>query len=290
MNEAIFQTFLLLATFNIALISVTIANFAVSASYLGRETRLTRKRMEKRKQRLSEKLRELQEKTLQIESLKKEIKEAEKDMSRLNSRIFLLSWLGAVILPTSSFMFSFIFAVLGMNADILFSPQIQNTEVSGFVAASSSFMVGGFILLLVVIGVIDSAARKVPVPEFEVYFPDLTKTTKIKCKASAVITVCVNNRGEDMGENERIFVNFPPEFKVFELAGEYHIFKQGKDTDHPNFTAAIFSIDFHHIDTAFNLKIQLMPPDEKKPFQIPVDIYERKTERTKLELAIEVID
>jgi Flp pilus assembly protein TadB len=102
MSESIFQTFFLLASFSIALIAVAIANFAVSASYLGRETRLTRSRMEKRKRKLSAKLEELQKKEqqTQIEDLEQEIKKAKKDISNLNSRLFTLSWLGAVVLPS----------------------------------------------------------------------------------------------------------------------------------------------------------------------------------------------
>ena len=66
----LFQTLLLIATFDIALISITIANFAVSASYLGRETRLTRWRLEKRKQRLSMKLKELQSENFEMYNLR----------------------------------------------------------------------------------------------------------------------------------------------------------------------------------------------------------------------------
>ena len=111
MVESIFQTFLIFATFNIALVSVAIANYAVSASYLGRETRLSRKRMERRKQKLSKKLNDLQ-KDVRIDEIKREIKKAEKDISGLNTRLFLLSWVGAVIGPTAFFIVSFIAAIL----------------------------------------------------------------------------------------------------------------------------------------------------------------------------------
>jgi S-adenosylhomocysteine hydrolase len=59
------------------MISVSIANYAVSASYLGRETRLIRIRMENREQELDEKIKELQTKGLSIEELKKETKKEE---------------------------------------------------------------------------------------------------------------------------------------------------------------------------------------------------------------------
>ena len=102
MAESVFQTLLLLAYFDIALLSITIANYAVSASYLGRESRLSRWRMERRKAKLLKRLKELHE-TAQIETIKNEIKEADAEKRKLRTHIFLLSWLGAVILPSIFF-------------------------------------------------------------------------------------------------------------------------------------------------------------------------------------------
>src|SRR4030043_52266 len=108
------QTFLLIATFDIALISIAIANFAVSASYLGRETRLTRRRLEKRKDQLDMKIKELQAKgKIELEDLKKEIRKAEKERNKLGQRILFLSWGGAVIIPCIFFIVSLLNAIYG---------------------------------------------------------------------------------------------------------------------------------------------------------------------------------
>lgn len=176
------QTFLLIATFNIALISVTIANYAVSASYLGRETRLTRSRMEKRKQELMVRFKEMQEDN-RLDTLEQEIKKAKRDISKLSRRIFILSWFGAVISPSSLFILSLITAILGMNIEILTTSLLtQNIWEQQFMMFSTGTLALGFFLLLVVIGVIDSAARKIPVPEFEVFFGNKSKTVKLKRK------------------------------------------------------------------------------------------------------------
>jgi hypothetical protein len=121
MIESILQTFLFLATFDTILISVSIANYAISASYLGRETRLTRRRMEKRKQELDVRIKELQKKGLSIKDLEVETKKAKDDMNTLKNRLFFLSWIGAVLVPSLFFVVSLVISVLGINSDILFT-------------------------------------------------------------------------------------------------------------------------------------------------------------------------
>jgi hypothetical protein len=284
MIESILQTFLFLATFDSILISVTIANYAISASYLGRETRLTRRRMEKRKQRLDGTIRELQAKGLPIEELKKETKKAEGDITALNNRLFFLSWSGAVILPSICFVISLVFAVIGMNSDIL----LPNISIDGLMSSSLSFLGLGFVFLLIVISVIDSAARKLPIPEFDVYFEPKTDTLKMKRKERRLIEFSVCNKGEDIAQNLQIFVNFPPVFKLY--PDSYIIAKQTTETSYPNYNAAIFKIRMIHVDTISQLYLDLEAPDEITSYDIPLHIYERKTGLTKYKLVIQTTD
>jgi hypothetical protein len=289
MIESILQTFLLLATFDTILISVSIANFAVSASYLGRETRLTRWRMEKRKQKLSERIKELQNKGLSIEDLKKETKEAENDINALGTRIFFLSWLGAVVFPSIMFIISLIFALLGMNIEILLpNGQAQGLMEQNLLATSAATLGFGFFILLLVIAFIDSAARRLPIPEFDVYFEPKTDTLKMKRKERRSIEFSVHNRGEDIAQNLQIFVNFPPVFKLY--LGSYDIVKQTTETDFPNYNAAVFKTRMIHVDTITLYYLDLEAPDEIESYDIPVYIYERKTGLTKYKIAIQVID
>lgn len=289
MVESVFETLLLLAYFDIALISITIANYAISASYLGREYRLSRWRMDKRKQKLLEKLKELKQET-QIGSIKKEIGEEEKEEKEIGRRILLLSWLGAVVAPSMFFIISFISAIIGMNSEIL----SNDVVVQGFLqresmTISSSFIGGGFIILLAVIGVIDSAARKLPIPEFGVTFPDGTKALKMKRNERKTIELCVTNKGEDIAEYFQIFVMFHPIFKV-NVKGFYSVAKQPTQSDFPEYNAAIFNEEIMHMDTTLQLLIDITSPGVKETYEIPIDIYERKTGKSKHKLTIEVID
>ncbi len=289
MVESVFQTLLLLAYFSIALLSITIANYAVSASYLGRESRLSRWRMERRKKKLLAKLKELREETDQINSITKEIKEANTEQRGLGIRIFLLSWLGAVILPSMFFVTSFVCSAFGMNTEILVQdPETQRLLEQQLIIFSSGTLATGFMILLFVIRTIDSAAKRVPIPEFEVNFKNLAKTVKLKRKDRATVSLCIRNKGEDIAEDVLILINFPPDFEVH--AEGYLTCKQGMETDYPDYDAAIFSKELFHIDTMLYLDVTITAPDERKSYEIYTSVFERKTGLSKHKLTIEVVD
>jgi hypothetical protein len=289
MLESVFQTFLLLAYFDIALLSITIANYAVSASYLGRESRLSRWRMERRKKKLRETIKDFKE-TAQFGKFKNEINKIGAEERRLGIRIFLLSWLGAVILPSMFFAMSLICAVVGINSEILTtSSVIQHFLQQQLIEFSVGALGIGFMVLLFVIRAIDSAARKLPIPEFEVYFENRANKIKITRDQRKSILFCINNKGEDVAQDVQVFVFFPPAFEVHE-SGNYDITRQGSETDFPDYNAAIFREDLFHIDTILNLFIDITSPDEKKTYEIPLQIYERKIDPSKHKLEIEVTD
>jgi len=292
MIESILQTFFFLATFDTILISVSIANYAISASYLGRETRLTRRRMEKRTQELDARIKELQNKGLSIEGVEKEATKAKSDMDALKRRLYFLSWIGAVLVPSFFFVVSLVLSILGMNTDILLTYlEIagQNTLVQSLLLYSVLSLGGGFSILLVVIGIIDSAARKIPIPEFEVYFKGcLLKTLKCKRKQMSVITLCIKNKGEDLAEEALVLVHFPPTFEVQPI--KYAIIKQGPETDHPNYNSAIFDIDRMYPDTVLHTDVRITTPDDNEIHEIYVSIYETKSGHSEYKLTIQTTD
>lgn len=286
----IFQTFLLIATLDIALIAVTIANYAVSASYLGRETRLTRWRLEKRKDQLDKKVKELQAKgSLQLRDLKKEIKEAEDEQERLGVRIVLLSWIGAVVIPCILFIISLVIAVLGMNSDILVGSEFANVLNTQFIVFSSGILAIGFAMLLIVIRTIDSAARQIPLPEFEISFMDFEKIAKAKRNEQTEVTVCLRNKGEDIAENIKFIALFSPEFKLHAKT-PYYVVHQSATSDRPDYNAAVFDFDSQHVDIRLILDMLVTVPDKRGTYEIPVEIYESKTGKSTHRLFIEVTD
>jgi len=219
MAESVFQTLLLLAYFNITLVAITIANYAVSASYLGRESRLSRWRMERKRGKLVERLKELRE-TTQVETIKNEIKEDDQERARLRNRIFLLSWTGAVLLPLTLFGISLVCAIIGMNSEVVtVNIEAQQLLQQQSIIASVATSGGGFLILLLVVRTIDSAARKLPIPEFDVYFENRTNEITLKRNEKAMVTVYVDNKGEDIAENVEVFIAFPKVFKIIKGSG-----------------------------------------------------------------------
>lgn len=277
----IFQTFLLIATFDIALISITIANYAVSASYLGRETRLTRRRLDTRKDQLNRRIQELQAKgTVEIQDLKSEIQKAVKESKKLGNRITLLSWSGAVIVPCILFITSFIIAVYGLNLD-------DGYLIS--LVASPLFLAMGFSVLLAVIGTIDSAARQIPLPEFDIVFEENAETLTLKRKQEASFKLYIYNKGEDIAENVEVFVFFPPAFEVLPRK-VYEIFKQDTYSNHPNYICVVLNYDLIHSGVFNWFTIKVKVPDEKRDFVIPVYLHEGKIGEIKTSLTIKVTD
>jgi len=278
---------MLLAYFDIALISITIANYAVSASFLGRESRLSRQRMERREQELLDRLKGLRE-TTQIESIRNEIKQSGKEKRGLSVRIRLLSWLGAVILPSTFFIISLICSILGMNAEVVWSgAYLEN--LNWLIGASALFISVGFSILLVVIRTIDSAARKVPIPGFEVCFPDRTNKSVLKRNQQTEIEILITNKGEDIAENMQIFVTFPNAFKILGR-NHYESYESDPLGRFPNCIYAMFKKDLLHIQITTHIYISVTAPNVNKEYETNVQILEKKIGSTRSKLFIEVID
>lgn len=289
MIESIFQTFFFLATFDTILISVSIANYAISASYLGRETRLTRRRMEKRNQELGTRIKELQKKRLSVEDLEIETTKAREDIDVLKRRLFFLSWVGAVLLPSFCFVVSIILAVLGMNSDMLITDfGITGPLVMDLMLFSVGLLAAGFFFLLLVIRVIDSAARKIPIPEFDIYFNNYERILKCVRKQFSDIIIKVNNKGEDVAENVMIFVHFPPAFQVIGMG--YAVTKQGPETEYPNFNTAVINVERIYPDTTLNNIIKIKSPDDTQIHEIFIAIYEAKSGHSEYKLTIQTTD
>jgi len=290
MIESIFQTFFLLATFDTILISVSIANYAISASYLGRETRLTRARMRKRKQKLDTRIKELQAKGLLIGDLKRETKQAEDDIKSLSNRLFFLSWTGAVLLPFLCFIGSFLIAVFGMNTGIIpnLPANFQDDFIRNSVISSSACLGLGFLFLLVVVGVIDSAARRIPVPEFGVTFGNYESKIELKCNEKKSIMLNVENVGEDVAEDAQVFVEFPNVFQIEKQSfynvhpADFRYFPDCIEVEH--------TIDLVHVGVSIRMPIFVTAPNLKKTYEISIIIRERKSGVSKHRLEIEVVD
>jgi hypothetical protein len=292
MVESIFQTLLLMAYFDIALLAITIANYAVSASYSGRESRLSRWRMERRKQKLRVRLKELDIGKAEIKSIRKEIDEAESDEKELSKTIFILSWQGAVVLPSLCFIASLICAIVGMNSEIVWSGVNQENLVQ--LMGVSAFLLGmGFIVLLNVIRTIDSVAKHLPIPEFEVFFefPEhtLLKTLVMKRNERKTGRLMCQNKGEDIAEDVEFYVVVPKTFEV-EGGGVGEVAQLGTESSFPDCISVGYKRDIVHVNMKYSFPLTLRAPDAAKTYDILVRINERKIGISDCKLTIEVVN
>jgi hypothetical protein len=141
---------------------------------------------------------------------------------------------------------------------------------------------------MLVIFIIDSAARRIPIPEFEVYFTNLLKTLKCKRQEMLVITLCIRNKGEDLAEDALVMVHFPHTFQLQPM--DYRTIKQGPETDHPDYNSAIFDMDRIYPDTIVNADIRIITPDDNEIHEIYVSIYETKSGHSEYKLTIQTTD
>jgi hypothetical protein len=303
MSTAVAQTFQLIATFDIALISISIAVYAISASYLGREVRLARSRMEKKKQELTinlnERLTRLSEmgkrrSQIQIEDLAREnkqegdkIEKAKNEISNYTDRIFILSWRGAVLVPVLIFGFSIIFSIVGMN--LFPNAQFENTDFKLFIFASPFTLFVGLAWLLVVIKIIDSAARNVPIPKFTIYFEGKDESIRVKPKQDLDLVLYVENQGDDIAKDVSISIVFPVGFKV-QPRTSYKVVLQGKESDYPDCEVIVFRLDRINPNAMTKLHISIITPEDKKKYLLAVTICDEKTGESEKSLEIEVIN
>lgn len=281
MEESLFQTFLLLAYFDIALLSITIAVYAVSASYLGRETRFARWRISRRIGQLTEKVKELNKMGDKdvfkvVDEMNKEKGKCQSEITGLIFKLKVLSWWGAVLFPSIIFGLSLILAISGINS----------TSPEPFINASSFFVVIGFFYLMFVIKTVDSAASRIPLPSFEVSFDEKKKTIECEIKEQQEIRFNLTNKGEEVAEDVQLFVFFPPSFKVHSPQTAI----QSSSFEYAGYTAAIFDVKLIHIDVSPYFSVTIDTPDKEGKYEIPITVFERKTDPFKDKLLIEVKD
>lgn len=116
--EEMLQILLLIAYLAIGLMSITVPTYAISVSYLARETSKSMEEMRKRRKDLSEKLDELKKRLeieLGVESIKQEIEKYEMEEKELKNRLTCLSAKGAVGYPFLFFVFALVLAAYGIH-------------------------------------------------------------------------------------------------------------------------------------------------------------------------------
>jgi len=280
------QVFIILAYLAIALISVTVPTYAISVSYIGREAARTSEIIKKRREELKDKLAELTSKeSPKTKELKGEIKRYEERIEEAKANLSFLSVKGAVGYPLLLFSLALTFSVLGTCI-----PVSQNTEM--FLLFGIIFVGLGLACLGRTLISVERVALNPPSPKFEIEFESGTTVEKIGVGKRKEISLIFTNVGEDLAENVRLIMFFPPEFDVIEKKS-YDIFKQTGDVRYPNYNAVHYDLFLPacvYVNDAPMFEVSLIAPRRARKYEIPVYIDARNMGRSEHRLVIEVVE
>ena len=209
MSENIFQILLLIAYFDIALISITIAVYAISVSYLGRETSRSISIKRRRVTELKENLASLSTRIKnekEVDAIEKEIAHYKKEQKQLEGGLLWLSVKGAVYAPTTFFSVSLLLCVLGIL-------RVLNPEI--LLAFSSVFIIVGGFCLGKTLKSTERAAMEIPKPKYEFFFKSTELMTK-RCKANTTTEIIpiIHNFGDERAENLLLVLRIPSGIEV----------------------------------------------------------------------------
>lgn len=207
--EGEFEILRLLAELSLLFILITIPTFALSVSYLGRETTKSMKHMEKKRKaveiKLKEKMRSLEEKKTGLEEIEREINEMKKEIEEyrveeqmLKNQLTALSIKGAIYYPGISFGLAFLSSVLGiyyytkaispLEAEMIF----ERSLVSAII-----FIFFGMVSLLRSLKAVQKAALGSIRKERDIYVIDWSVPTGALTGPRVIV---VNDKAYHMGE------------------------------------------------------------------------------------------
>jgi len=222
MSQNILQILLLLSYLDIALISITIAVYSISVSYLGRETSRSISRKKKRENELGETLEKLKKRLgeKQIDAIEKEMKFVQSEIvsfrRRQKSLQQNLSWLstkGAVLIPNTLFTISLFLSAVGI-LEIWYPEPI--------VILATAFVAFGALCLGKSLRAAERAALEIPRPEYEILFASSELATK-RCKAKTVTPIhpLVHNIGDERSENLLVVIYIPKGINAVSAGGSW---------------------------------------------------------------------
>lgn len=263
---------------------MTIASYAISVSYLGREVRRSKWLIEKRKKKLRKDIEKLH-KSIDVDGMKQKITDYTKEEKILSRAWFLLSVEGAVLLPSTCFIAALLFATIGFNL------QLEDTRIYYILGITVLMLGSGFSLLLLSLKAVEWAASRVPLPKFEVLFESGLTKEVFHCKEQKRLEFWLKNIGELIAENLRVFVFFPPEFgSLKSTIKQVAISKQSEWGDYPDYNAVIIPHDSIHVDEnwLFNV-IMMVMPEKKGIYVVPIKIHERNIGVSEHKLTFEIV-
>lgn len=290
MSENIFQILLLLSYLNIALISVTIAVYAISVSYLGRETSRSILRKRRREEELKETVKKLGKRLKdkrEIDAIEREIEMVQKDIAfykkqqkSLGRNLFWLSIKGAVLAPNVFFSLSVLASVIGIL-------EVLQPEI--LLALSSILVVIGGLALGKALMATEQASLGVPKPKFDAFFLESElMTRKCKAKVDTRVRFGIHNVGDASAEDIVLVVYIPKRIKVKEALGRWQEATLYSEEKVEFASCCVVEVPSLVVDSYYNTGSIILVPNQTGTYKILMVIKEKSTKTThELTLTVE---
>lgn len=285
----------LLSFLSIGLLSVIVPTYAVSVSYLGRESKRALSLLESRRKDLAEKLDQLKEPVRQgpgVEALKKEVKDYEDSTKNLESRVKSLS-------ATQAFFYPFLLFMVGLTLSAYASYVLPTyADIALFYGQASLVAVFlGILLMSRTILAVNQAAISPPtLAAFRVSFYSGLKLETFPRSTLVSCDIWIHNLGKEMAEELAVHIYFPKDFALVpqQSAGSEYAFnvglpQAGPHVDYPGYSTVAFEVKKLHEDQMNQIPLfQLTTPPQPGKYVIPVRVWEKRLGKSQDELTVEI--
>ena len=290
MLENLIDILTLIAQLDIALISISIAAYAIAVSYFGKETSKILWSVKARRRQLEdlEKIARKSRRRAHQQQIEAELSQIADRERKLMGKFRWLTFKRSVVLSSTLFIYSLLISALGIS----FRGELPNRISMVLLVFSISNVTMGLICILKTLDAIQFFAFQFPLPRLWVGFLkeediDRTALKRVLGGEQRELRFEVLNHGEDIAENLDIFVFLHPDFKVLPKKG-YKVVKQGIRHDYPGYTGVIFEHDLIHVNESFNFRCFVKTPKKEETYEVPVRIYEKKIGYSSYDLTLEV--
>lgn len=291
MLESLVDILTLIVQLDIALISVSIAAYAIAVSFFGREIRKIMWAVETRKKQVQNfrKIAKEKEQLADLRITEEELEQVEKRERQLRGQYRWLTFWRSIVLSLTLFLGSLILSTLEISFYEVFSTQMQGVILTLAILFTSL----GLASVLKTLSAIQFLGFQYPQPVLRIGFPTGTTIRRVGSrrinagkKQEIDFTVC--NFGEDIAEMLVLHFYFHPDFEVLQETN-YDVVKQSAQADYPQFLAAVFKHRIIHVNECYDFKIVVKAPKEDKEYRVPIRIYEKKLGYSSFELGLRVV-
>jgi len=263
--------------------SITVPTYAISVTYLARETSKSIQDLHKRRKELAEKLEELRKKLEDeagVKAIEQEMAKYKEEDERLKDRQHCLSAKGAVGYPFAGLFTGLAVAAYGYYAG-------GNGWVPLALFLSMGYGVYRLAKSLVAIEQAAMRPEEVLLPALGVSFETRARSMSFKVAEQREVRFRVFNMGNDIAEKVHVMLFFTPEFQI-SPGPNYTVTRQGPLTRHPNHDGVTLRFQEIHVNLSQIRRVKLKTPDKPGTYDVPVEIRERRIGNIHSRLRFEV--